>query len=161
MINYSVAHLARRIRKLKSVRKFSGSFIVGLFSLEKSEGKSFVGSKLASYISRKDNQSCVLMPAEILSDTQLYALEKYDIVFLEYPALNNDSQNLLYNNNNLNVIISRSNRVWNYSDRSIFNKLCKSSKSDPYFVLNFYQYPSSKNKLDLLEDNLLINEHRQ
>ena len=142
MTNSSFAHLAHRIQKLKSVKVYNGSFIVGLFSLEQSEGKSFVGSILTSYFSRINKQSCILMPAEIASGTLIKALETYDIIFLEYPALKEDTHNLSFNNNNLNVIISRSNRVWNYLDKSIINKLCKRSKSDPCFVLNFHKYPS-------------------
>ncbi len=122
--------------------------IIGLLSIEKQEGKSFLANQLINYYTSIGFDVRTITWHEdfspnskefIMADNfgDLSKNGEGDILIIEYPPLREFTvpQSLL-KRASVNLLVARANRTWKDTDKTIYANLLEESSSPIYFVLN-------------------------
>lgn len=141
---------ANLVSRLQGFMVPEETFILNLISIEKGEGKSFIGERLqqqwteagfkVAYISYdKDLNQCSKQFQHTLSMFKIPSImakiDKADIIIVEYDHLSqNNVPNSLLQEASVNLLILDAERAWYPSDNITFNNLKQNIDKDTLFI---------------------------
>lgn len=136
--NIATKHLSSQILQFLKKRSSTGSYIVGIASIEEKEGKSYISEQLRNYwekiglkvrhvnwnVDYKINSKQYML-ANSISD--LVDIDS-DIILFEFPAAGEyPIPSTILQECNINLIITRSTRTWKNKDSIILDQLKSAS----------------------------------
>ncbi|MEG2573933.1 MAG: hypothetical protein RSA44_04640, partial [Bacteroides sp.] len=141
----SIQYLAK---SLSPYLKPNQTNIINFISTESKDGKSYISELLTEYWSTHGFKTKKLTYDEDFNSSDkayimaqsikdLYtAVDKEDILIIEYPALKENSiPPALLQESSVNLIIANSNRVWKDTDQASYEDIVKNTGSDtPLFI---------------------------
>lgn len=148
-ISIATKYLSSSILSFFNEKKGNRPYIVNFLSTEPGDGKSYLSNNLlehwsnmgmkvrkASWETDFDVNDSKYLLAESINEISPFASE--DVLIVEYPSLKNNSiPNKLLEEANLNLLVTRADRSWKESDKSIYDKLkTQAGKVPLHFYLN-------------------------
>jgi hypothetical protein len=140
------------INSIFSCTDFKKPFVINMLSTRKKDGKSFISSWMADYMSQQGLNVKILNYHEdfhvnsrdfLLAETtsELGDFEDADVIIIEYPSLDSHTvPTRLLRDSNINLLITRSSRNWSSVDKINLSKLKgQIGKDNLKFVLNASQ----------------------
>ncbi len=152
-------------QNLKTVLiKKSHPLVINILSVRRKEGKSFVGYELSQLLLQLNRRTIFLTPqtdknryeansnlffyditnysSEMVSVSELLDMEKIDnsdvdYIFIEHPAtIDQDYPIELLKNSDLNVMVTRANRVWKANEQKIVENILTGTNKELHLILN-------------------------
>jgi len=144
----AIKHLSTQILQFLNKRSSNGSYIIGISSLEKQEGKTYISELLIDYwkqVGLKAKhvnwnvdyqiQSQEYLLANSISDLTTIDM---DIILVEFPAAGDyPIPSALLQECNVNIVVARSTRAWKHKDANLLSQLKVSGNGVPVqLILN-------------------------